>query len=585
MQNHNAPGQRRRSILDHLKSRTLADLIRDWKWIFGFSRAQTGAIVLSTCFGLLSSALGLGGSLVSKYLVDAIGTGNSPLLSALIPVMLIIAVLNIVFHALNSQYAAKLGVNMQNLVHKTVFDRLLRAKWLELSRFSAGDLLNRFSADVNTVAGCAVSFLPGTVTQLFSLAAALGIIVYYDPMLALIGCAGMPVLFFLSRGLMRRQREHNQIARQISSELSAFESEVFQNLDTLKSFGVEDHIIRRLEEHQNRYRNAVLDFHRYSVRAHGAMSAANTTVQYLALGYCLLQLWNGKMDFGSVVLFLQLRSVLQGTFSSLANQIPRLLTGSVAAERLRVLTELPPEAPRIESAELPRGCTLRVQGVTLGYSDGRVLHDVSFHAGPGEIIALTGPSGQGKTTLLRLLLGHLPPEKGQAYLQAADGTKIPIGPATRHAFSCVPQGKSLLAGSVEDNLRLAAPDASEEDMIRALRLACAWDFVEKLPQGIRTPLGDGGKGLSQGQAQRLAIARALLRSAPFLLLDEVTSALDMETEEVVLKNLSSLGLTCVVTTHRPSVLKMCSRVYRVEGGALRQLSEKEIRKLQWISEG
>ena len=192
---------------------------------------------------------------------------------------------------------------------------------------------------------------------------------------------------------------------------------------------------------------------------------------------------------------------------------------------------------------------------------------------------MVGASGEGKTTLLRLLLGLITPKKGKIFLQEENGTQHIIGPKTRHCFSYVPQGNTVLAGSVAQNLRLGNPNATEEEIIAALKGACAWEFVSQMPEGIHSPIGEGGKGLSEGQAQRISIARALLRKAPVMLLDEVTSALDSKTERKVLSHLTSLGITTIVTTHRPSVLTMCKRVYLVENGSVNQLNPDEIQKM------
>ena len=582
--NKSEGGQAARMLRDHLKKGTFREMLRDWKWILGFARGHWGMILLYTLLGLFSTALALVSSVIGKLLIDLIVVENLETLQLeallrLIPWLVFCAAAGVGLSALNSRFSAKLGVTMQNHVQYTVFQKLIHSQWLGISRFSSGDLLNRFSADVGTVASCAVSLLPSFIIQLFTILATLAVITYYDPTMALIGCASTPLLFALSHHLVKQQRQHNRAMRQASSDMSAFQSETFRNIDTLKSFGVESHVGDQLRQCQSRYRDVVMAHNRFSIQTHALFTTVSTLVQYLALGYCLWRLWSHNMAIGTMVLFLQQRSTLQNSFSALINLVPRALSGSVAAERLRELTELEPEEQGERPAVSPL-CTLQVERAEVGYVPERpVLQDVTLHAAPGEIIALIGPSGQGKTTLLRMFLGLIRPVKGRAFLQSPDQPPLTLSPATRHHFSYVPQGNTLLAGTVAENLRMVAPDASEEQIIQALKSACAWEFVERLPEGIHSRLGEGGKGVSEGQAQRIAIARALMRSAPILLLDEVTSALDMATEEAVLNNLSALGLTCIVTTHRPSVLRLCARVYRVEGGEVRMLSDQETRHL------
>lgn len=221
------------------------------------------------------------------------------------------------------------------------------------------------------------------------------------------------------------------------------------------------------------------------------------------------------------------------------------------------------------------GFTLHLRNVGFQYvEDKKVITQSEMVAHPGEIVALIGPSGEGKTTMIRLILGLIHPETGAAVIRASNGAEVPLNAETRHLFSYVPQGNTILSGTIAENLRAVKPDATEEELISALKTACAWDFVEKMPHGIHSKVGERGHGLSEGQAQRVAIARAMLRDAPVILLDEATSALDVTTERQVLRNIisKSPNKTCIVTTHRPSVLSMCRRIYRVVDTKVTELS-------------
>ena len=566
-------------LLEKHKNGTLKDIFRDWKWILSFTNKRRGAIVLYTLFGIFSSGLALMSSVISKSMIDAIVSMNSAHLLPLVVMMLCAGAFTLVFQSLTTRFSAKLSIDMHNDVQETVFDSLIHSDWMAITAYPTGDLLNRFSSDVSTISNCAVSWLPKVIIQSFTVLATLGVILYYDPVMALIGCASTPVLFFASRHVIRQQRDHNRKMRTVSSEMSAFQSETFRNIDTLKSFGVEDQICDSLNRHQADYRKTALDYNLFSIRTHAWMTGIGTVVQYVALGYCLWRLWRGEILFGTMVLFLQQRSTLSNAFSALVSLIPTALSGSIAAERVRELTELKKE-PDVRNRVSCDRCTVQIDQVQTSYDAEKiVLSDVSIQADPGEIIALVGASGEGKTTILRLLLGLLQPDKGQLSLQEENGIRHPIGPETRHCFSYVPQGNTVLAGSVAQNLRLGNPHATEEEIISALKGACAWDFVNKMPEGIHSRIGEGGKGLSEGQAQRISIARALLRKAPVMLLDEVTSALDSKTERKVLSHLTSLGITTIVTTHRPSVLSMCKRVYRVENGTVNQIDSDQLQNM------
>ena len=229
------------------------------------------------------------------------------------------------------------------------------------------------------------------------------------------------------------------------------------------------------------------------------------------------------------------------------------------------------------------GFEIGMEQVNFSYEEGtRVITESDFVAKPGEITALIGPSGEGKTTMLRLILGLVRPESGEVRIRALgeNAPSVPANAESRHLFAYVPQGNTMISGTIAENMRLAREDATDEEIIEALKTACAWEFVSKMKDGINSPVRERGARLSEGQAQRVAIARAVLRNAPILLLDEATSALDVRTEREVLRNIirHHPNRTCIVTTHRPSVLSMCERVYRVMEKNVVELTEEESSK-------
>lgn len=300
------------------------------------------------------------------------------------------------------------------------------------------------------------------------------------------------------------------------------------------------------------------------------------------IGYCLFRLWTHDITYGTMTLFLQQRSNLSSAFNNVISIIPSFLNSSISAHRIRELVELPREVHIPESAELDalaqNGFTEQMQDLSFAYVEGtNVITDSRFVARPGEIVALIGPSGEGKTTMIRLILGLVCPQSGRALIRAADGTEVTMNAETRHLFAYVPQGNTILSGTIAENMRTVKEDATDEEIIEALKIACAWDFVAKMPDTINAKAGERGRGFSEGQAQRIAIARAVLRDAPVLLLDEATSALDVTTERRVLRNIvqQKPNKTCIVTTHRPSVLNLCQRVYRVVDTRVTELSEEE----------
>ena len=366
----------------------------------------------------------------------------------------------------------------------------------------------------------------------------------------------------------------------------AYETETLHNLDAIKGFGITGRYSDGLRQRQEDFRQASLDYNLFSIKTEALLTILGSAVQMAAFCYCLYLLWSGKILYGTMTLFLSQGTKLTSAFNSLVRTVPNFLNASVSAHRIRDLFDLRPEPARPVDAALERaaaqGFTVVVKNADFAYApDQPVLHRAALTADPGEIVALVGPSGGGKTTMIRLLLGLIHPSEGHACLRTRDGQELEMDAALRRFFSYVPQGNTLLSGTIADNLRMVRPDADDTALEQALRAACAWEFVSKMPDGLNATVGEHGHGLSEGQAQRIAIARALLRDAPVLLLDEATSALDVATERVILRNLvrEYPHKTCIVTTHRPTVIGLCQRVYQVSNGELRQLSADEAQRL------
>ena len=569
------------TIINTIDDGTFSDFFNDWKWIFSFSRQYKWAIALYTLMGILSSTLGLVSAVASKYMIDIITTRQVSRLWQLALIMIASTVVSLLFSSLVSRYSTKLSVYVNNDIQANIFDKIMDADWLALSQYENDDLLNRFNNDVNTVAGNAVSWLPNIVIALYTFVATFVVILHYDVVMAFIALLSAPFLLFASRFLMRKNREYRQKVLQINSRLMSYEAETFYNMDTIKSFGVMQHYSDGLRERQGEYRENTLAYNLFSIKTNIATSLVSTFVAMVAFGYCLFLLWSDRIAFGTMTLFLQQRTQLSNQFTSLVNIIPNMLNSSVSAHRIRELVDLPREQHiAAESAEMAQaaehGFAVHMQQVDFGYVEhNTVLTDSDFLASPGEIIALVGPSGEGKTTMLRMILGLIHPDQGKVELVDRDGNCVTINADTRRYFSYVPQGNTLMSGTIAENLRVVKDDATEEEIIAALKTACAWEFVQKLEDGIHSNVGTRGRGLSEGQAQRVSIARAVLRDAPVLLLDEATSALDVETERQVLRNIvrQHPNKTCIVTTHRPSVLNLCQRVYRVMDTRVTELDE------------
>lgn len=562
------------------KDGTFQEIFDDWKWILHYSVRYRWTIFFYTFLGTVSTSLGLLSSIAGKYLIDIVTGYQMNKAGMIFGVMAGSFAVSLILNGGISRIMVKLNTNISNDIRADLFEQILDVSWLELSKYQNGDMLSRFNQDIETVGSNAVSWLPALVIAFYHFLATFLVLFYYDKVMAGIALGSAPFVVLMSQFMMKKQRDCQKKVREMSSRMMTFEAETFYNMDMIKSLGISLRCSTCLKKLQEQYKKITLDYNLFSIKTKAVLSVLGMAVQFTAFGYCLFRLWTHAITYGTMTLFLQQRNSLSGAFQNLVSIIPSFLNSSVSAHRLRELTELPKEIHSIQNQKdlflTKGGLEVRLENVTFSYTKGKqVFRESDFCACPGEIVALVGTSGEGKTTLLRLILGLIEPDTGKVILKAQDGTEQKLNADTRVCFSYVPQGNTLLAGSIAENLSIAKEGASREEMKTALEMACAWEFVKKLPEGLETKLGERGKGLSEGQSQRIAIARALLRNAPVILLDEATSALDEETEEKLLKNILEKApeKTCIVTTHRPGVLRLCRRVYRVEDGKIAEMSD------------
>ena len=569
-------------LMDGLGDGSIRMMLDDWKWIFSYSGRFKFLIVIYTILGLSGSTLGLVSAVAGKLLIDVVTGHKTEQLWIAALVMAFSAMASMTMNSLNSWIFEKLHVEVTNAIRQEVFDNVMRSDWQSLNRYSNGDMLNRLHGDTDSVSSNAVNWLPNLIISIYTFLATFFVIWHYSKGMSLIALSSAPVMLVLGKYLISKQKEHRSRMMEITSGMYSLESEALYNIDTVKSFGVMGYFQSMLAGLQTEYRNITLSWNLFKIRMNVVMTLISLMVEFAAYGYALYLMWSGKITYGTMMLFLQHRSSLSGAFQGLVAILPSFVTGSVSAHRIRELMALPKEQRNEE--ELPEefaegGITAVFRNVSFSYESGKpVLEDSSFEALPGQITAFVGPSGEGKTTVIRLLLGMIKPASGECCFETSGGEKWNANVQSRMLISYVPQGNTLLSGTIAQNLKLAKPDASDEEMKAALETACAWEFVREMPDGLNSDVYEGGKGLSEGQAQRIAIARALLRGAPVLLLDEAASALDVETERKLLRSImkKSARQTIILTTHRPTVLSMCDRVCRVVDKRIALLKQEEI---------
>lgn len=565
-------------IRQKLRDGALREFAHEAKWLWQYIRRYRSAVLIHILLGVIGIVMSLAGSVASKYLIDAVTGFHSERIATAAALMVGMMLGNIVMRCVSSRIGAVLNIRIHNEMQAEVFSRILATDWQSVERFRSGDLLNRLNSDTSAVSGSVTGFIPSFFSGLVQFVGAFCIILFYDPTMAVIALLGVPVSVICSRVMLGWMRRYNQQMKAIHSDVMSFQEDAFQNLTSIKSFGITQQFCRKMCALQQHYRESYLDYNRFSVYTSAFMSVVSMVVSAGCFGWGVYRLWAGAISYGSLTMFLQLASTLGSAFSTLVGLVPSAISVSTSAGRIMSVVQLPAEDCEL-SRELSEEDALSIEldGVDFTYETGeQVLQDASLTAAPGELIAISGPSGGGKTTILRLLLGLVIPQRGQVILRGSSGRQYPASAATRCAFSYVPQGNSIFSGTIAENLRLTKPEATEQELRQVLDIACALEFVQELPGGLEYHVGSRGKGLSEGQAQRIAVARALLCRAPVLLLDEATSALDEDTESRMLQNLmqSAMLRTCILVTHRSATRKFCTSSYTLRGGQLLKLPQE-----------
>ena len=578
-----------KKVIRKIKEGMLQEMYEETKWMYTYAKKYKFQIVFYIFLGVLTTVMGLASSVGSKYLIDAVtgqDSGNIALIALFIVAM---GLFSIGINAITTMISARINIKVNNEIQAEVFDKILVADWISMKEFHSGDLLNRLNGDVNTVASSILSWIPSLITRSAQFFGILAIILYYDPTMAVIALGSAPVMLIVSKTLMKKMRDYNKRMRQVSSDVMSFNEESFQNIQSIKAFDLVGLFSKRLRDVQQNYKDVFLDYNKFSVYTSSFMSVVGMFVAYACFGWGVYRLWTGHITFGTMTLFVQLSGQLSSSFKSIVSLVPSAISATTSAGRIMEFFKIKDEsdleddkAKLIQNNTQGKGLSVVLDDVEFSYNENKtVFQHADVVANPGEIVALVGPSGEGKTTMIRLLLGLINTKSGNASIRDINGVSCKISSATRRFFAYVPQGNTIFSGTIAENMRMVKQDATDAEIVEALKAACAYDFVNRLPDKINSKVGERGSGFSEGQAQRLSIARALLRKSPILLLDEATSALDVFTERQVLRNIMNMGYarTCIVTTHRPSVLTMCDKVYKIDSGVVCDIDDKEVNML------
>lgn len=582
-------------IIGRIKAGRLQEMWVQTKWIYQYVRRYWVVMIFYTLLGMFSTVVSLVSSLVSRNLIDIITGHQTGMLIQTFCIMIGLGVGNTFLSQISSYASNYLSMKVDAEIKSDIFSKILVTDWESLTNYHTGDLLTRWSSDASHISDGVLSFVPNLVIYVFRFISAFAMVIYYDPSFAVFAFLGMPVSLILSKTLMNRMVNNNKKSAAMSAKMSGFNQETFSNIQTIKAFDLIHLYVEKLKAYQKEYISMRLSFQKMSMGTSLLLSAVGMMVSYAAYGWGIYRVWSGAISYGTMTMFLSLSGTLTGTLHNLTSLVPTAIGLTTSAGRLMDIVEMPredygqdDEVGVFFEKYRNQGIGLRVSEMDYAYMTGtQVFSHASIEAYPHEIVALVGPSGEGKTTMIRIILSLMQTQGGQAVVcgggkgDDARTETLPLTPSTRKLFSYVPQGNTMFSGTIAENMRNVKQDATDEEIIEVLKLACAWDFVEKLPDGINSGIKERGGGFSEGQAQRLSIARAILRQSPLLLLDEATSALDVATERKVLRNImqDSYPRTCIVTTHRPTVLEACTRVYAIRDKRCVVLNDEEINEM------
>ena len=534
------------------------------KFLIDISKGHRKSLLIITLIGILSVAISLSFVWALKIVIDVASGDAEGSLFHFSLILVLLTLLRVLLNVVDVRFANMTEVKVGNSIRQKVFANLLYTKWIEASSLHSGDVLTRIIKDTDDIIKTLISTFPMLITATLQLGGAFIILLVMDPVLALILGVAMPVLLLFSKPYYVKMRDYTRQIKESESSITSMMEENLLNQLVVRTYERQEDELGRLGNLQRELQG--------KVQKKTVVSAWARFVSGMAFsgGYITAFIWgargiaNKTITFGTVTAYLQLVNQIQRPLYDLMRLFPTVISAQAASERLSFLKKL--ESEEIGEKQFLEGrVSLNIENITYSYKDDNkpVISNFSLDAKPGEMIAVMGETGAGKTTLIRLILALIEPQKGSISIRN-EVKSVKVSPSTRSNFVYVPQGNTLFSGTIRNNLLIGNPDADEDMLIKVLEIASA-NFVLDLPEGLDTVLGMGGSGVSEGQAQRIAIARSLLRPGKILLLDEATSALDIETEKTFLTNLKThIGdRTVLFITHHAEVANYCDRIYRI----------------------
>lgn len=534
------------------------------KWLWEASRGVRARVAVASVVGVLHVAFSMCFVWVCKSLIDLVTSSSDESALRYIIILVFCLLMQVVLSAVETRLMSYADISFKNRLRHKLFSTLMGSRWDGKENFHSGDSLNRVMEDVRVIADAITKSVPALVTSGVQFLAAFTFLFILKPKLAWTIPVIMLVMLILSRSYIRRMRKLTKDIRSTESSMQSLMQESLQHRVVIHTLERTPYVTESLAGQQGNLQDQVMDKADYSIFARAMIQLG------FSAGYAVAFLWGvfgikaGTATFGMMTAFLQLVGQIQRPIMNLSRQVPGLINSLTSAERLSELSSTPLEKTG-EPISLEGKVGIRFNNVSYSYPDSPtpVLKGLSHDFKPGTTTALLGETGVGKSTMMRLMLGLLTPDEGDVQIYDTEHS-VESSPLTRCNIIYVPQGNTLMSGTIRENLCLGDPDATDEELLDVLHLAAA-DFVSELPEGLDTLCGEKGAGLSEGQAQRIAIARSLLRKGGILLLDEPTASLDSATEETLLRRLSERldGRTLILVTHREAAATLCQHTLQL----------------------
>ena len=553
------------------------------KWIVKNCKRDIPFVVLLSVFYIILALVNTAIALLSKYTIDsaqhaaeAEGALRDKYIHDIIMwgvIVLLVITARLVIRVVASAMSIKVQAKLIMRFRTKLFYGILNKKYEDINKIHSGELINRLTSDINIVADGVINIIPNLLYYITQFLGAFIVLVVIAPKFTILFLVAGICISFITLFLRGKFKGLHKEVQSTEGVVRSFFQEAIESMLVVKTFGVEDTFKEKGDDYQEINFWAKMKRRRVSILANSGFSFIFNAGYLAALVWAAIKVATKAMTYGTLTAMLQLISQIQAPFVSITKVVPDYYAIIASAERIIEIEEIDDEDRDIEDVD-PKSfykdfTEAKFENIKFNYGRESVLEEGNAEFKKGDFVAIRGISGIGKSTLMKMLLGVFKPNEGTIKLYKKNGDAVNASPSTRSLFSYVPQGNYLFSGTLRDNIKLINPSATDEEIRKALEISDIAEFVDTLPDGLDTMLGEKGLGISEGQAQRLAIARAIISKAPIILLDEATSALDAATEQRVLDNIKALNeKTCIIITHKFAALEVCNKEFLIDNKKL-----------------